>query len=161
MNLKNKTTKLYGKEKERINFIYSLSIENIDKNIMILDLEEDINKLYPLTQLNTIKIIILNSSLDNMLSYFDLLEDKEVDTIIINGSQNIEEEIQIELDLFIKKVGHKLILLSNNKKDIKIKSKKVKKIEKSIFKINKRIDLEEDSYFIKRSRVIMIEDKIV
>jgi len=163
---------IYGKNKERTNFIINYSLDNIDKNILIIDLEKDIDKLYPLTNLNTIKTIILNSETNNVLYYLGLLDD--IDIVIINGIQNIEdfdEDHKLALYEEIEGLKRNKNLFSlflgkeennNFETNKKLKKEKAKKLEKKIFKINKNLDLKnEDIYFIKRRRVKMIGDKSI
>jgi len=167
-----KNNYFYGKVENRNNFIIDFALQNTEKKILIIDLESDINGLYPLTALNSLKTILLNTEANNILYYLGLLE--EIDTIIINGIQNIDtldddhkNAIMEEVNL-IKEDKDKLTIFLGKrenhtfKKNIKLKKVKLNKLEKKISKINKDLDLnEEDIYFIKRARIKMLENKSI
>ena len=166
-----KNTHFYGKNKHRTEFIKEYILNNLDKNILIIDMEEDIKKLYPLTQINEINRIILNSNIDYILNF---LVDDNLDLIIINGYQNLDKVADddkniflLELEPILKNKEKNIFFLSDSKNENftnnkKIEKTKVKNIEEKIFKINKELDFSnKDVFRIKNMRTIIIEDKQV
>lgn len=164
-----KNTHFYGKNKHRTEFIKEYVFNNLDKNILIIDIEKDVNKLYPLTQLNQVNRIILNSNIDYILNF---LADDNLNLIIINGYQNIEEVDDDSKNIFLlmlepilKDKEKNIFFLSDEKNENftnnkKVEKLKIKNIEEKIFEINKELDFSnKDIHMIKSMRTIIIEDK--